>query len=54
MPLKMGYGKASISKNIATERKAGKPMKQAIAISLDVARRAAKRAGKPAKAPKRK
>lgn len=40
MPLKKGYGKKTVSKNIATEIKSGKPRKQAIAIALDVARRA--------------
>jgi hypothetical protein len=42
MPLKKGYSKASISKNIKTERAAGKSMKQAIAIALEVARKAEK------------
>lgn len=34
--------KKAISKNIKTEIKAGKPQKQAIAISLSVARKAKK------------
>lgn len=38
MPLIKGKSKESISKNIATERRAGKPEKQAIAIGLNVAR----------------
>lgn len=38
MPLIKGYSKKSISKNIKTEIKAGKPRKQAIAIALSTAR----------------
>lgn len=37
MPLKTGLSKKSISSNIKTELKAGKPKKQAIAIALSVA-----------------
>ena len=48
MPLKKGYSKKSVSKNIRTELKHGKPRKQAIAIALNVAR-AAKRKAKKAK-----
>ena len=40
MPLKQGYSQKTISHNIRTERKAGRPLKQAIAISLRVARTA--------------
>ena len=37
MPLKKGSSKATISKNIATEVRAGRPQKQAIAIAMSVA-----------------
>jgi len=46
MPLKKGYSRASMSKNIRTEMRAGRPQKQAIAIAYSVARKAAKSAGK--------
>lgn len=38
--------KQAFSRNIATERAAGKPEKQAIAIAYSVQREAAKRKGK--------
>lgn len=45
MPLIKSVKKENVSKNIATEMHAGKPQRQAVAIALDVARRAAKAAG---------
>lgn len=43
MPLKKGSSKKTISKNIATERKAGRPEKQAIAIAYSEARKSKKK-----------
>ena len=54
MPLKKGFSRATIGKNIKMEEKSGRPRKQSIAIALNVARDAAMKAGKPSKAPKRK
>ncbi len=47
MPLKKGYSDKTISKNIATERAAGKPQDQAVAIAMATAERAKNKAGKP-------
>ena len=55
LPLKKGYSKETISKNIKTEMKHGKKQRQAVAIALDTARRSAKKAGKhPAHLKKKK
>ena len=43
-PLKKGYSKKTISKNIATKIKHGKSPKQAAAISLAIARKAKSKA----------
>jgi hypothetical protein len=46
MPLEKGPGRKAISRNIRTEREAGKPEKQAVAIALNTARRSGKRKAK--------
>ena len=46
MPLKQGYSSKSVSSNIKREMKAGKPQKQAVAIALDVARKAKAKRGR--------
>ncbi len=54
MPMKQGYSKKTIGKNIAMEMKSGKPQKQAVAMALGMATKSAKAAGKPSKAPMKK
>jgi len=39
MPLKRGYSRKTISRNIRTERRHGKPQRQAVAIAFSVARK---------------
>lgn len=48
MPLTKGKSKEAFSANVRAERAAGKPIKQALAIAYDVARRSgAKKKKKP-------
>jgi len=46
MPLDKSGSKKSIGKNIKAEMAAGKPQKQAVAIALNVARKAGSKKGK--------
>lgn len=46
MPIKKGYSPKTISRNIRSEMAAGKPQAQAVAIALNVARQAKKKAKK--------
>ena len=43
MPLKRGTSKDTVSKNVKTEMKHGKPQKQAVAIALNEARKSGKK-----------
>lgn len=46
MPLKKGYGKKTIGRNISHMVKAGHPVKQAVAASLKSARKSKGKSGK--------
>lgn len=46
MPLEKGRSKATISRNIKTEMRHGKPQKQAVAIALNQARKSGARIAK--------
>ena len=52
MPLKKGSGKKTISSNIKTEMRAGKPRRQAIAIALNTAKTKKAAKGCSIKSPK--
>lgn len=43
MPLKKGTSKKTFSKNVATEVKAGKPVKQSVAIAYSMKKKSKKK-----------
>jgi hypothetical protein len=49
MPLEKSKSKKAIGRNIEKEQEAGKPHKQAVAIALDVARKAGAKIPKKSK-----
>lgn len=51
MPLKRGKSEETISENVKTERKAGKPQKQAVAIAMREADKSGSRKVSKKKAP---
>lgn len=54
MILKQGYSRKTIGENVARERKAGRPRNQAVAMAMETAREAARKAGKKMPYPKKK